>query len=163
MLPKGDGNKTKLVNVPPANTVGFITPTICFAQIPSKLLIPIILGVLLEPQLKSIYNFPKSGVLKKSEVKVKGLFWNILSIMYLIFIKGLNACCNDVNSGLPKVALLPVEPLAINQLLFQFTKGYFNVLKFVLKPDVFALAQVIGVVCPADTPSFQLYLISSLL
>ena len=91
--------------------------------------------MLSDPQLKSIYNFLKSASSKNSEVKEKGVFWNILSIKYLIFIKGLNACSSDVNSGFPIVALLPVDPLAKSIDPSQFTNGYLIVFA-ALKPDV---------------------------
>ena len=52
-----------------------------------------------EPQLKSINNLSNSVVSKKLELQVNGVAWNILLIKYLIFIKGLKACCKEVSSG----------------------------------------------------------------
>tara|TARA_R110001599_G_scaffold74198_3_gene204825 strand:- start:2509 stop:2688 length:180 start_codon:yes stop_codon:yes gene_type:complete len=53
----------------------------------------------------------KSSESKKVDSKVKSEASNILSIKYLIFIKGRNICSKDVNSGFPNAALLPL-PLA---------------------------------------------------
>ena len=108
-------------------------------------------GALSAPQLKSIYNFSKSVVSKKAEVKVKGVASKILFIIYLILMKGLNALSKLGKTGFPEVSKV--------NWWFQSTKGYFKTFVVVAPATPVLLANdVIGNGATVNIPC-QLFLI----